>query len=116
MLFLLRSLFWIFVTRFYPRPSAELQIELEALRHQVAVLHRNAPTHPKLNAWDRSLWVLLRSTLPSWKQALVMVSGRLWSPGTAMASIVLAIQMPSGKDWPSSDSVSHERTHPKDQP
>ncbi len=73
MLFLLRTLFWILALHFFPRSRATLQLEIEALRHQVAVLHRNNPTRPRLNAWDRSLWVLLRSTLPSWKQALVIV-------------------------------------------
>ena len=38
---------------------AELELEVIALRHQLAVLHRQRPGRPQLFALDRLLWIWL---------------------------------------------------------
>jgi hypothetical protein len=44
--------------RVYFQSSADLQLELLALRHQIAVLRRTAPK-PRLKSADRLLWICL---------------------------------------------------------
>ena len=41
------------------RSRAELELEVIALRHQLAVLHRQRPGRPQLFALDRLLWIWL---------------------------------------------------------
>ena len=49
----------------------ELGLENLALRHQITVLKRQ--THrPSLRAWDRCLWLMLKSAWPDWKAALII--------------------------------------------
>ena len=49
-----------------------LQLELLALRHQLATLERTSP-RPLLRPADRLLWVILSRILPNWREALVIV-------------------------------------------
>jgi len=49
-----------------------LQLELLALRHQLAVSERTSP-RLKLCPADRLLWVILSRILPTWRDALVIV-------------------------------------------
>ena len=49
-----------------------LVLENLALRHQLAVLNRQAPK-PKLRPADRLLWVGLLRFWPNWQQALLLV-------------------------------------------
>ena len=51
------ALFALFASSF--RDRAALQAEILALRHQLAVLHKNAPPRLRLQRSDRWLWVLL---------------------------------------------------------
>ena len=51
------ALFALFASRV--RDRAALQAEILALRHQLAVLHKNAPPRLRLQRSDRWLWVLL---------------------------------------------------------
>ncbi len=51
---------------------ATLQLEIIALRQQVAVLKRERP-QPRLRPLDRVFWVLLSSLWPRWKDALAIV-------------------------------------------
>ena len=56
------------------RSRLELTAEVLALRHQLAVLRRTAPTRPRLHPIDRLLWVLLSSVWPNWRHALQIVT------------------------------------------
>ena len=50
-----------------------LQIENAALRHQLAVLQRQARGRPRLRPVDRLFWAWLCHLWPGWRQALVIV-------------------------------------------
>ena len=63
LLFMLRSSF---------RPHARMQIEILALRHQLAALQRQKK-RVSLRAADRLLWVLLSRIWKQWRSALVVV-------------------------------------------
>ena len=52
-----------------------MQMELIALRHQVAV-YKQSISGPKLRPTDRLLWVWLSRLWPSWQQALEFVQPR----------------------------------------
>src|SRR5712675_825160 len=57
MLTILSALVSVPSCRFRDRSSLEL--EVVALRHQLAVLRRQHPGRPRIGAWDRLLWALL---------------------------------------------------------
>ena len=61
------------------RSRLELTAEILALRHQLAVLKRQA-RKPKLRSADRLLWVGLRRMWPHWQEALL-----LFQPQTIIA-------------------------------
>ena len=52
--------------------QAALQIENAALRHQLAVLQRQARGRPRLRPVDRLFWTWLCHLWPGWRRALVM--------------------------------------------
>jgi transposase InsO family protein len=54
------------------RGRAALQLELIALRHQLAAMKRTS-RRPSLRPTDRLLWVLLSRLLPNWREMLVIV-------------------------------------------
>lgn len=54
------------------RGRAALQLELIALRHQLATMKRTS-RRPWLRPMDRLLWVLLSRFLPNWREMLVIV-------------------------------------------
>jgi hypothetical protein len=54
------------------RGRAVLQLELLALRHQLATLERTSP-RPSLRLADRLLWVILSRILPNWREVVVIV-------------------------------------------
>ena len=51
------AIFALFASTF--RTRASQQAEIVALRHQIAVLQRNAPRRLRLKQSDRLLWILL---------------------------------------------------------
>jgi transposase InsO family protein len=53
---------------------ADLAAEMLALRHQLAVLQRQAPSRPCLGRADRFLWVLLSTIWPNWRRAVQIVT------------------------------------------
>src|SRR6266496_6372938 len=55
------------------RTRALLQVEILALRHQVAVLKRSQRSRLRLNSVDRLLWVWLSRIWSQWRSALVIV-------------------------------------------
>jgi len=57
------------------RSRLAMQMELLALRHQVAV-YKQSITRPKLQPADRWLWVWLSRWWPGWQQALAFVQPR----------------------------------------
>ena len=56
------------------RSRLELETEILALRHQLAVLQRRAPKRPRLGRVDRVLWVLLSRLWPNWRRAVQIVT------------------------------------------
>ena len=84
--------------------QAALQIENAALRHQLAVLQRQARGRPRLRPVDRLFWTWLCHLWPGWRRALVIVKPdtvlrycqKLWM-GLAQAASFL---MPSTKGTP----------------
>ena len=56
------------------RSRLELETEILALRHQLAVLQRQAPRRPRLGRADRLLWVLLSRLWPNWRRAVQIVT------------------------------------------
>ncbi len=61
------------------RSRAALQLEVFALRHQLAVYQR-CPTRPRTKVADRLLWAWLSRTWAGWRDALVFVQ-----PSTVIA-------------------------------
>jgi len=55
------------------RARALLQVEILALRHQVAVLKRSQRRRLRLNSADRLLWVWLSRIWSQWRSALLIV-------------------------------------------
>jgi hypothetical protein len=55
------------------RSRAELELEVFALRHQLAVLRRQRPGRPRLCAIDRFLWVWLYRVWPRCLDVIVLV-------------------------------------------
>src|SRR3977135_3388128 len=58
---------------FRVRSRASLELELVALRHQVAVLRRQRPGQPRLFSTDRVLWVWLYRIWPQILNTMVLV-------------------------------------------
>ena len=55
------------------RTRASMQVEILALRHQLAVLERRTTKRPRLRTADRLLWVILSRLWAPWRSALVIV-------------------------------------------
>src|SRR5215469_5103609 len=55
------------------RSRAALQVEILALRHQLAVLKRSRRGRLRLNSTDRMLWVWRSRLWSPWRSALVIV-------------------------------------------
>jgi len=55
------------------RTRAALQAEILALRHQLAVLQKNAPRRLRFHRCDRLLWVVLSRLWSGWRRCLQMV-------------------------------------------
>lgn len=55
------------------RTRASLQVEILALRHQLAFLQRSKPKQVVLRPTDRLLWVALSRLWPEWRRALILV-------------------------------------------
>jgi putative transposase len=60
--------------RSFARSRLELEAEVLALRHQLAVLQRQTPRRPRLGRADRLLWVLLSRLWPNWRGAIQIVT------------------------------------------
>ena len=56
------------------RSRLDLEAEILALRHQLAVLQRQAPRRTRLRQVDRLLWVLLSRLWPNWRRAVQIVT------------------------------------------
>ena len=61
----------LLVCRF--RSRAALELEVVALRHQLAVLRRQRPGRPRLTSMDRLLWVWLYRVWPRCLKVMVLV-------------------------------------------
>ena len=71
MLGLITALPSLLVCRF--RSRAALELEVVALRHQLAVLRRQRPGRPKVTSLDRLLWVWLYRVWPRCLKVMVLV-------------------------------------------
>lgn len=71
MLAILQSIIWCFFRRFVTWSSFEA--DLIALRHQVAVLNRQACHRPKLDRWDRLLFTALYRAQPNVLRSISIV-------------------------------------------
>jgi hypothetical protein len=60
--------------RSFARSRLELEAEILAVRHQLAVLQRQTRTRPRLGRADRLLWVLLSRLWPHWRGAIQIVT------------------------------------------
>ena len=54
------------------RTRLALQTEILSVRHQIIVLRRSVSSRPKLQAWDRFLWIWLLHLWPQWCSALII--------------------------------------------
>ena len=70
----------------YFRTQSDNQLEILALRHQIAVLQRKTPK-PKLKSADRRLWAWLSQYWPRWRSALLLVKRPPSSTGTVAGSV-----------------------------
>src|SRR5512135_2771036 len=61
------------------RSRQAIALEIVALRHQLAVLHRQTK-RPRLTSSERMLWVAMRRLWPKWERALLIVK-----PATVIA-------------------------------
>jgi hypothetical protein len=92
------------------RGRAVLQLELLALRHQLATLERTSP-RLSLRSADRLLWVILSRILPNWREVLLIGVGSSSapSPGSTVAgasprTMRASTEPPSPSFvWPASD-------------
>src|SRR5712691_6800069 len=64
---------FLFMPRSCFRTRASMQIEILALRHQLAVLQRRTNKRASLRTADRLLWVMLFRVWAQWRSALVIV-------------------------------------------
>src|SRR6266516_4857051 len=62
------------------RTRAELEAEILARRHQLAVLQQAAPRRPRLSRADRLFWVLLSRVWTGWRRTVHIVQ-----PATVVA-------------------------------
>src|SRR5579872_760486 len=74
------------LTSFRFRRRASLELELLALRHEVAVLRRQRPGRISLHRGDRLLWAWLYRTWPRCLRAMVLVNPATVASGTGKAS------------------------------
>ena len=63
------------------RARAGTQMEILALRHQLAVVERTARRRPNLAPADRLFWVLLSGVRADWRSALLIVKESSPRPG-----------------------------------
>ena len=71
MLDVLRSIIWYLLRRLLARSPAE--VDIVALRHQVAVLQRQSRHRPKLTRWDRLLFAALYRVQPDVLRSISIV-------------------------------------------
>jgi hypothetical protein len=78
------------------RSRAELELEVIALRHQLAVLHRQRPGRPQLFALDRLLRIWLYGVWPRCLSIMVLVKPATvvqWPPSRLQALLALALKV-----------------------
>ena len=90
--------------RFSLCTRAELEIEILALRHQLAVLQHAAPRRLRLSRADRLLWVLLSRVWRRWRNA---PADRATCHGRRVASPPVRVAVAMAFDALASRSPSH---------
>jgi putative transposase len=92
MLAYISALFSWLACRF--RSRVELELEVIALRHQVAVLHRQHPGRRRFVTIDRLLWVWLYQLWPRCLDVMVLVKPATRSPlASAGLSPLLGVEV-----------------------
>jgi len=84
-----------------------LQLEILALRQQLAVLHHSGPKRPHLRPLDRFFWVCLSSLWSGWRNPLIIVK-----PDTVVAWSRKGFRLLS--TWKSRSGRSGRPSLPKD--
>jgi putative transposase len=101
--------------RSFARSRLELEAEILALRHQLAVLQRQTPTRPRLGRADRWLWVLLSRLWPNWRGAIQIVTPR---HRRALASSrlrpLLGVEVTAATGGPAASGCRHPGANPAD--
>ena len=59
--------------QFMVRSRASLHLEIIALRHQLAVVHRSRRPRLRLTSADRALWAWLSQVWDGWRSAVIIV-------------------------------------------
>ena len=83
------------------RSRVELELEVIALRHQVAVLHRQHPGRRRFVTTDRLLWVLLYRLWPRCLEVMVLVKPATVVQCTVRGSACSGVRVrdPGGRRW-----------------
>lgn len=76
------------------RTRAALQAEILALRHQLAVLQKNAPRRLRLQLSDRLLWILLSRFWSGWRSTC---HGDRLAPESLRLVLETEVAAPAGK-------------------
>ncbi len=69
-----------------------MQIEILALRHQLAVINRSRRPHLRLTAADRMLWAGLLRAWRNWRSALIIVKPETVRLASTRLSSVLDLE------------------------
>jgi len=69
-----------------------MQLEILALRHQLAVVQRRTNKRPSLRTADRLLWVMLSRLWAQWRTALVIVTRNSNWVAAKRVSMVLELE------------------------
>ena len=91
--------------------NAKAQLEIVALRHQLAVMHRQH-SKPKLTVADRCFWVWLSRTWDGWRSTSLIVKPETvidWHRGFPL---VLVLEGSPRKSRTTGRSKGHTRTDP----
>jgi hypothetical protein len=101
---------------FRVRSRASLELEVVALRHQVAVLRRQRPGRIRLLCADRLLWVWLYRIWPRALHAMVLVKPATVVPVASQGlPALLAVAIKIAPDWPAEDEHRDPATDPPDE-
>jgi hypothetical protein len=92
------------------RTRAELEAEILALRHQLAVLQQATPRRLRLSRTDRLLWVVLSRVWSRWRDAVQIVQPATVVQASASIRVALALAIRAAPPRSSADRRRRPRT------